>query len=159
MNPISHLRRQFAYEFWANREELRTLTSLPGPLPAAIRLFTHILAAQALWLDRLLGNKPRMAVWPELSLEDCEPHLRELEADWRKYLAGAAEGQLSSACHYTNSKGEPFENAVLDILTHLLLHSACHRGQIALELRKNGQQPAYVDYIHAARQGFLGDGG
>ena len=56
---------------------------------------------------------------------------------------------------YTNSKGELWENRVLDVLSHVLLHSAYHRGQIALEIRRSGSAPAYTDYIHAVRQGLL----
>jgi len=42
-----------------------------------------------------------------------------------------------------------------DILTHVLLHSAYHRGQIAVDLRAAGLTPAYTDYIHAVRQGKI----
>jgi uncharacterized damage-inducible protein DinB len=35
------------------------------------------------------------------------------------------------------------------------MHSAYHRGQVALEMRAAGHQPAYTDFIHAVRQGFL----
>jgi uncharacterized damage-inducible protein DinB len=44
---------------------------------------------------------------------------------------------------------------VEEILTHLVIHSAYHRGQIASDLRAAGQEPAYTDYIHAVRQGLL----
>jgi uncharacterized damage-inducible protein DinB len=40
-------------------------------------------------------------------------------------------------------------------LTHVLLHSAYHRGQIASQMRGNGQTPAYTDFIHAVRQGLI----
>lgn len=42
-----------------------------------------------------------------------------------------------------------------DILTHVLMHSAYHRGQIASHMRANGKTPAYTDFIHAVRQGFV----
>ena len=42
-----------------------------------------------------------------------------------------------------------------DILTHVLLHSAYHRGQIASQVRAGGEQPAYTDFIHAVRQGLI----
>jgi uncharacterized damage-inducible protein DinB len=38
-----------------------------------------------------------------------------------------------------------------DILMHVVMHSAYHRGQIALEVRCAGQTPAYTDFIHAIR--------
>jgi uncharacterized damage-inducible protein DinB len=44
---------------------------------------------------------------------------------------------------------------VQDVLTHVVLHSAYHRGQIASQMRAGGEQPAYTDFIHAARQGLI----
>jgi len=44
---------------------------------------------------------------------------------------------------------------VQDILTHVLLHSAYHRGQIASQVRSSGEQPPYTDFIHAARQSLI----
>jgi uncharacterized damage-inducible protein DinB len=35
------------------------------------------------------------------------------------------------------------------------MHSAYHRGQAALEMRAAGIQPAYTDFIHGVRQGFV----
>ena len=42
-----------------------------------------------------------------------------------------------------------------DVLTHVILHSAYHRGQVALAMRAAGMEPAYTDFIHAVRQGFV----
>lgn len=63
--------------------------------------------------------------------------------------------QLSQAVSYKNSKGELWTSTVQDVLTHVLMHSAYHRGQIASQMRANGQTPAYTDFIHAVRQGLI----
>ena len=68
---------------------------------------------------------------------------------------GLSEEDLTKACSYTNSKGEAWESNVIDILAQVILHSAHHRGQIATELRRSGNVPTPVDYIHAVRQGFV----
>ena len=54
---------------------------------------------------------------------------------------------------YTNSKGEPCTSRVADVLTHVALHGAHHRGQLVAELRAAGHVPPYVDFIHATRTG------
>ena len=74
---------------------------------------------------------------------------------WREYLNGLSAKQLSENISYKNSKGEPWSNTVEDILTHVLLHSAYHRGQIASQTRAAGETPAYTDFIHAVRQEFI----
>ena len=40
-------------------------------------------------------------------------------------------------------------------VTHVLLRSAYHRGQIASQVRAGGEQPASTDFIHAARQSLI----
>jgi uncharacterized damage-inducible protein DinB len=50
------------------------------------------------------------------------------------------------------SKGVEFRTPVRDVLTHLVMHSAYHRGQIAQAVREAGGQPAATDYIVYARR-------
>jgi uncharacterized damage-inducible protein DinB len=66
------------------------------------------------------------------------------------------EEDLADGVAYRNSKGEFWTSSVGDILTHVLLHAHYHRGQIAASQREAGGEPAYTDFIHAARSGFLG---
>ena len=96
-----------------------------------------------------------MAVWPELTLEECRTHVGELGKAWRAYLEGLYPRRLSEAVTYVNSKGEPWTNTAEDILTHVVMHSVYHRGQIAADVRASGHEPAYTDFIHAVRQGFV----
>jgi uncharacterized damage-inducible protein DinB len=65
------------------------------------------------------------------------------------------ERRLESGITYRNTKGEPWTNSVGDILMHVTMHSAYHRGQIAAAMRAEGHAPAYTDFIHGARQGFF----
>jgi uncharacterized damage-inducible protein DinB len=155
MTVLDFLRHQFRYDSWANREELRALSSLPAPPQQAIQLLTHIIAAQWLWFDRIQKNTQRTAVWPEAELSGCATQLQELEAAWQTYLESLSEADLSKPCSYTNSKGEPWTSSVLEILNQLILHAAHHRGQIALLIRNTGTAPAAVDYIFAVRKGLL----
>lgn len=61
---------------------------------------------------------------------------------------------LKTDISYRNSLGEPFITKAEDILTHLLLHCAYHRGQIAMNLRENGLTPVPTDYILYVRGTF-----
>lgn len=155
MSVVKNLQRQFAYEFWANSEEAKVLAQLSPPPAAAVRARAHIIGAGWVWADRLQKHPQRLAVWPEISLAECDAQLQELEAAWRAILGSLTESGLQDTCSYKNSKGEAWESNIQDILTHVLLHSAYHRGQIAFELRRLGSTPAYTDYIHAVRQGLL----
>jgi uncharacterized damage-inducible protein DinB len=147
---LAHLLR---YDSWANGETLRSLRQGPAP-DKSLRWMNHIIAAEFLWLARMAGKPAPLPVWPDLPLDEAEHRFAELV----ELLAGAEQkdrGNLSRPVTYTNSKGEAWTSSVEEILTHLVIHSAYHRGQIASDLRAAGQEPAYTDYIHAARQRLI----
>ncbi len=147
----AHLKRMLRYDVWANEATLGSLTQGPPP-PRSLRWMSHILGAELLWLSRMEGVPSKLPVWPELTVEQCQALLSELsnELDHLEHL-----GPLDRPVSYSNSKGEPWTSTVEEILTHLVIHSAYHRGQIASDLRSAGQEPAYTDYIHAVRQGLV----
>jgi uncharacterized damage-inducible protein DinB len=155
MQLLEHLRRQFTYDAWANREVLTTLKKSSSPSPRPRQLFAHILSAEHLWLERIQGQPQSLPVWPDFSFEQCEAQLAGLKSLWHTFLIELSSTELSNKIVYTNSKGEAWTSTVEDILTHVLLHSAYHRGQIATEVRAGGEQPAYTDFIHAARLGLI----
>jgi len=114
----------------------------------------HIIAAEFLWLARIDGVPSALPVWPSLSLEECNGRMSELSSSLLRALPDEA-GALTRPVRYTNSKGETWTSTVEEILTHIVIHSAYHRGQIASDLRSAAQEPAYTDYIHAVRQGLV----
>jgi uncharacterized damage-inducible protein DinB len=154
---IAHLRRLFEFEAWANREALASLAPTTGTEPPArtVQVLAHVLGAGRLWLERLNGARPAVRVWPDSSVEDLRAELEDLARRWEDYLDDLAPADLSREIAYVNSKGEPWKTTVADVLDHVLLHSSYHRGQIASHLRAAGLEPAYTDFVHAARQGFL----
>jgi uncharacterized damage-inducible protein DinB len=153
---IVHLRRQFAYDAWANREVLTAIRGSSASAARSVQLLAHIVSAESLWLARLRQEIQSQPVWPEWGLEQCEAQSAEVGELWRKYLEGLAPDDLAKTVSYENSKGEPWTSTVEDVVTHVLLHSAYHRGQIASFARASGDTPAYTDFIHAVRQGLIG---
>ena len=111
----------------------------------------HILAAGRVWLERLQQVPQSVPVWPQSDLGRCGAEAKQLESQWLEYLNSVAD--LSQRVSYKNTKGEAWSSSIGDILTHVLMHSAYHRGQIASHMREQGHSPAYTDFIHAVRQG------
>ncbi len=155
MNAREHFLRMFAYDDWANRECLSGLSRARGVSDAIVRRLGHILAAEKLWLERLRGEPQTMPVWPAATLQDCAALAGEMAERWRQYLHELPVEAFGESVEYRNSKGEAWRNRVDDVLTHVVTHSAYHRGQIALEMRQAGVDPAYTDFIHAVRQGLV----
>lgn len=160
MNLADYLRRQFAYDEWANREVLNAIHAAAeqtaGENSAAnrrsLQLMSHILAAELLWLERLKQQPQSVPVWPEPDLAHCEAQAAKLGGQWLEFLDLITAGDVSQSISYTNSKGEQWTSTIVDVLTHVVLHSAYHRGQIASHMRASGQTPAYTDFIHGVRQ-------
>ena len=148
---LEMLRRQLAWNDWANREFLAALRRVEPPPLQGVRRFAHVLAAEHLWLARLERRPQPMAVWPELALAEISVLVEELPDLWRRYSERAGEAGLVTNVAYTNSKGESFSNRAGDILLHLIAHGAYHRGQIAADLRGVGETPPYTDFIHWVR--------
>jgi uncharacterized damage-inducible protein DinB len=155
MEPKEHFLRMFSYDHWANREFLNALRSTAPPEPKALRLLAHTLSAQKLWLERLQRIPQSVAVWPSSTLEECSALADEMLSSWKMYLSDLPPAGFEQELEYRNSKGEPWSSRVEDILTHVVMHSAYHRGQAALEMRAAGLQPAYTDFIHGVRQGLV----
>ena len=155
MELLDHLRREFVYDEWANREVLAGLKAADVAPAKPLQLLAHIVSAKRLWLERIRKQPQSLPVWPDFTLEQCEAQIAELARLWGEYLSQLSDAELSEKVTYKNSKGEPWTSTVEDILTHVVLHSAYHRGQIATQVRAGGEQPAYTDFIHAARQGLV----
>lgn len=157
MDLLEHLRRQLSYDAWANGEVLAAIKASEGRSDPAqpLKLLAHILSAERLWLERLGRQAQSLPVWPEFSIEQCAASIAELSRLWDKYFAQLSSAVLSEPIMYKNSKGEAWTSSVLDVLTHVVMHSAYHRGQIASVMRAGGGTPAYTDFIHAARQRLI----
>jgi uncharacterized damage-inducible protein DinB len=150
--------RMFAYDDWANRECLTSMRAASVSTETVARM-AHTLSAEKLWLERILRQPQSTPVWPAATIDACLALAAELSSAWQSYLARLgnqfAPGSLQDIVEYRNSKGEPWSSRVEDILTHVLFHSAYHRGQIALQMRAAGHEPAYTDFIHAVRKKFV----
>jgi uncharacterized damage-inducible protein DinB len=157
MDLREHLGRLLVYDDWANREVLAMLGKTGGQPARSVQLMAHIFSAERLWLERLQLQKQSLPVWPEFSLQQCEAQAAELPGLWRGYLDRNAD--LARPVGYKNSKGEPWTSPAEDVLLHVVMHSAYHRGQIASDMRAAGFTPASTDFIHAVRQGFVDEVG
>jgi len=151
---IAPIRRLFVHDDWANREVLGSIRASGSPV-RPLKLMSHIFSAERLWLERMKGLGQTFPVWPDFTLQQCEEQAAGLCLLWKEFLSPANEADLSVPVSYKNTKGESFTSQNEDVLLHVITHSAYHRGQIAADMRAAGFAPAYTDFIHAVRQGFV----
>ncbi len=143
------LTRLFAHLAWADDIAIAALRATATPPASALRAVAHVIGAEEVWSSRIGSREARSAVWPSLTLDE----IAALSVDVRERLtevARAADADAATAARpisYRNSAGQPFTTRLDDILMHLALHGAYHRGQVASMLRESGGVPRATDYI------------
>jgi uncharacterized damage-inducible protein DinB len=146
-----YLRRLFEHMAWADAKVLDALRTADGASKLAHTEFAHVLGAEHVWLARLEQRPATVAVWPSLSIDECETLAEENRAAFLAFLDRQNNAALERSVHYRNSAGAEFDTKVSDILLHAALHGAYHRGKIAAALRASGADPAPTDYIGFVR--------
>ncbi len=140
-DDITFFRGLFEYDTWANREALASLATVSGPAEHPLKLFSHIIGAQCVWLSRFESPEPPPAEpWPSLTMEQARSGLEELQDRWSGLLDGLTPEKLAANLTYRNTKGMEFKTPVRDVLMHLVMHSAYHRGQVVTLLRQLGER-------------------
>jgi uncharacterized damage-inducible protein DinB len=147
----AHLERMLRSMVWADEAVLTALRDCPEAQNEGVRLFSHVLAAEEIWLSRIERRQPGHAVWPQLDLAACE-HLAAANAEgYAALMSGLSEADLDGKVVYRNTKGEEFTTLLVDILTHVVIHGAYHRGQIARVFGDAGIAAANTDFISYVR--------
>jgi uncharacterized damage-inducible protein DinB len=144
------LRRLFDHLAWADanaRDALRAMPASSAEAKRATELLAHVAAAEHVWLARLLSRPAEHPVWPALDLDASAALAARTADELRQYVASLGPDDLARQVAYTNSAGRRFRGRVEDILVHVAMHGAYHRGQIALLTRAGGAEPASTDYI------------
>ncbi|HEX5481548.1 MAG TPA: DinB family protein [Terriglobia bacterium] len=151
MDPSNYFRKLFEYDYWANSEALAGLATVLSERP--LKILGHVIGAQRAWLSRLEPEGPAIfEPWPALSLDESKSAVEDLHQRWMAFLAKLSPEQTSQDLTYRNSKGIEFRTPVEDVLQHVALHSAYHRGQVAAAIREGGGQPRATDYVAYVRQ-------
>ena len=146
-----YLSRLFRHMAWADARAVDALRRADGASELARAELAHVLGAEHVWLSRLEGRAATVAVWPDLSVDECAALAGETAAGFRAYVEQLDEDALERAVHYRNSAGAEFDSKVSDILLHVALHGTYHRGKVAAALRAAGADPAPTDYIGFVR--------
>ncbi len=155
MNLADYLRRQFAYDEWANKEVFAALRASGNASQRSLQLMahlpvggTHMAGAAEATATELLGVARN---WAWRSVKRKRPRWPACGAS----ILDPDHCQLDESVGVLQNQQRWWSGTIVDILSHVVLHSAYHRGQIASHMRESGQTPAYTDFIHGVRQGLV----
>lgn len=145
------LARLFDHLEWADRKVLESLHSAHHLPAKALELYAHVLGAEHVWLARIRGEPATLAVWPLLTIDECDKIAGDNSASFKRLVSELTPTAIEKQITYRNSAGASFTSTLEDILVHVALHGSYHRGQIAASLRAAGDTPVPTDYIAFTR--------
>jgi uncharacterized damage-inducible protein DinB len=149
---------KLTYNHWANRHLAEAVSELDNKqfmkmiissFPSIHKTLIHIIWAEELWLERWQGR----SFVPELDPEEyptSESIMKKFESlyqDQMQYLNDLNPGSEDQKVSYINFKGKRWEYTLRQMVQHLIIHSAYHRGQLATLLRQLGVSPPNTDYL------------
>ena len=146
-----HFIHLFKYNDWATMQTAESIINLKKKNRKSEELLSHIISAQKIWLNRILGKDIVTDPWQKLTQEEWTSQSTPQTAEWINFLEGLHEDDFEKRIEYTNTKGELFTNTIKDVIVHVINHSTYHRAQIAQLVKQSGGEPAKTDYIFYQR--------
>ncbi len=148
------IERMYQHLDWANQRLMGLVDRDPERTRPVMHLLSHLLAAERVWLLRLRNEDSSVQpIWPVLSQEALKTLAAENRVGYAQLLSTVSDDTLASEVVYTNQLRRTFRTRVDDILIHVAMHGAYHRGQIAAAVRAGGGEPVNTDFITYVREG------
>lgn len=149
---------QMAYDRWANlrmigaASELDPKTfkqNLTSSFPSIHQTVLHILWAEELWLERWQSRSFVRALNSEEvpTLEMVRAKLEDIHRKQLQFLKALNPADADRIIGYVNFQDQKWEYSLRQMVQHLIVHSAYHRGQLATLFRQLGIVPPQTDYL------------
>lgn len=146
------IQRMYDYVCWANDYLLDTIHQSEDN-PELLRLFSHILFSERVWIKRMNGEDTSgLEIWANVDYDRCKELVAENKELVDSFISQLTEEKLVEPVDYTTRAGQNFTNTVEEIVNHVALHGQYHRGQINLKIRELGYEPVNVDFITFIRK-------
>ena len=155
---VNTLIDQITYDRWANLRMIgvaseldpqKTKQCLRSSFPTIHETFVHILWAEELWLERWQSRSFVGSLDPEAfpTLEIVRAKLEDIHSKQLEFLQGINPSAADQMVGYVNFQRQRWEYSLRQMVHHLVIHSAYHRGQLATLLRQLGVVPPQADYL------------
>ncbi len=148
----TYYQQLFSYEKWANAQVLAHLQLLESLPQRCHEIFSHLIAAQAIWYSRITDTEAALSVWETLPKTEWEGQLQTHQAEWETFLEDCSDGDFLRVVSYQNSQGVSFQNTLGEIVTHLCMHGTYHRGQLNVLIKPIAKALPATDFIFFARK-------
>jgi len=151
------LRLHLDYHAWASRRLLDAVAQLTPEEQSrdfktsdssALNTLAHVFAADRLWLARMFGESPTKLLDPrDRELGVLTKDWPVVQQRWKDWAAPLSDSDFQAKISYRDTRGNPWEQPLWQILLHVVNHGTHHRGQVSGFLRAMGHQPPPLDLI------------
>jgi uncharacterized damage-inducible protein DinB len=148
----SYFKQLFDYDAWANLALLNKFEKQFPVNPRIYELYSHLIAAHRIWLDRCMGIPQSTALWPDSLPAEMQMDQEANYLDWLAFINQLNEGDFDKTVTYTNSKGDIFTNKLINIIAHTINHGTYHRGNLTILMKEEGFVLDNLDLITYIRK-------
>jgi uncharacterized damage-inducible protein DinB len=149
---------QVTYNRWANLKLLRSASELSAeafkkPITSSFssvhKTFVHLLWAECLWFERWQSRSFVACLNPDdfPSAESLCTAIQDIHSRQLEFLEALPLSAADQIIGYDNAQHERWEYKLRDMVQHLILHSAFHRGQLGTLFRQLGIAPPHIDFL------------
>jgi uncharacterized damage-inducible protein DinB len=139
----NHLASLVDHAVWANHEWIVRLER-QATEARLYELMSHILLSEQVWFQRIRGEPLDREIWRTLNPAEMSGLHERNRGVYDQLLSSDLHRQIA----YQRFTGEHYESPVSDIVLHLCLHGAHHRGQMARYASEQKIAAPNVDFIN-----------
>jgi uncharacterized damage-inducible protein DinB len=140
--------KQINFEYWATSEFIKSMKNAKPLEDRALLLLSHILSSARIWLNRINGETPTVGMFQERTLSDCTAQMEENRNLWLNYLSTIEDAEMYRVFEFIFPvDGSKKRISVIDGITHLMYHSAYHKGQIVTLLKGTVETLPFPQYV------------
>jgi uncharacterized damage-inducible protein DinB/putative sterol carrier protein len=160
MNQVSTFERLFRYKAQANDEILAAMRLFDDASPAkeiAIRVLSHTYVVDRIFAANLTGAEREYTSANKReapTLEELSGATKTSDQWYIDYVSRLDNAQLAERIDFTFTDGEPGRMSREEMLLHVTIHGASHRGQVGWIMMENSITPPTGDrltsYLHQA---------
>ncbi|MDR3475325.1 MAG: DinB family protein [Devosia sp.] len=159
MSILAHLRPMFAYKGWANAQFLTKIDAIdpaahPQERRAALRLLNHTYVVDQIFAAHLTGRPHGFSSDNTADTPTATALGQAIEASDRWYIDYIDTGlaiDMTEPIAFAFTDGDGGCMSRLEMLTHVIIHGAYHRGEIGRLLAELSIEPpwdTFAVYLH-----------
>ena len=142
--------KQFDYEFWANELTIKSIKESNQPDERIFKLISHVVASHSIWMSRFKGEKPTIAGWDLMTLDECLERSKINHEKFTEYLTDVNQQEFERHIQFKFFDKDS-KITIEDAIIHMINHSSYHRGQIIAGLKGKLEPLPFTTYIAYAK--------